>query len=193
MPTMRHIWMPLTAVLLVLFGIGGLVVIALRAPGTLAPATVYSGSNTPLNEGPYTTPDTRGPRGRTVPRYSAPNASPGESIFLDGIGTDGQPIPRTASGPGMMGGGCVSCHGTDGSGGRFSMGMGDFEAPDIRYTTLTSKHEGEPAMTDAEIKKAIVEGVEPDGEMLSPYMPRWDMTSADLDATLEYLKELSTP
>ncbi|MFQ5855557.1 MAG: hypothetical protein ACE5LU_07950 [Anaerolineae bacterium] len=37
--------------------------------------------------------------------------------------------------PGMVT--CATCHGTDGRGGKVAMMMGTFEAPDIRYSTLT--------------------------------------------------------
>jgi mono/diheme cytochrome c family protein len=70
-------------------------------------------------------------------------------------------------GMGIMGGGmmtCASCHGSDGRGGRVRMMMRVFEAPDIRYQTLTSEehggegeegaeHEHEP-YTDEDIKRA---------------------------------------
>ena len=129
-------------------------------------------------------------------RLSGTDSSLGARIYLDGLGESGT-VPRTASGPGMMGGGCVTCHDIDGAGGAFSMMMGTFEAPDIRYETLTGEHaeEGDHAedagWTDRDIRRAIVEGLEPDGERLDPFMPRWQLNDAEFDALLEYLKELS--
>lgn len=131
---------------------------------------------------------------RGVGRLSGTDASLGARIFLDGIGEDGV-IPRSAVGPGMMGGGCVTCHGADGRGDSFSMMMGNFEAPDITYDALTSPHEesgnDEGAWDDADILRAISEGLEPSGDRLDPIMPRWELTEREFDALLDYLKELS--
>jgi hypothetical protein len=64
------------------------------------------------------------------------------------------------------------------------------------YKTLTSEemeHEGEeihPPYTDETIKRAITEGIEPDGEPMDLTMPRWQMSERDLDDLLEFLKML---
>jgi mono/diheme cytochrome c family protein len=131
----------------------------------------------------------RVPASRTAP--SAEYASLGARIYVDGVGENDRPIPRTSIGPGMMGGGCVRCHGSDGAGGYARM-MGGFEAPDIRYSTLTSPHEehDEEGWSDRDIRRAIVDGVEPDGEELDPVMPRWRLSDAELRALIDYLKEL---
>jgi cytochrome c oxidase subunit 2 len=129
-------------------------------------------------------------------RLSGTDTSLGARIYLDGLGEDGA-IPRTAVGPGMMGGGCATCHGLDGRGGRFSMMMGIFEAPDITYDTLTGEHAEEGAHADDEewsdddIRRATVDGLKPDGDRLDPFMPRWKLSESEFDALLEYLKELS--
>jgi mono/diheme cytochrome c family protein len=72
--------------------------------------------------------------------------------------------------------------------------MFSVEVPDIRYTSLTSPHTEDdppmPAWTDADIARAIREGVEPDGESLDSFMPRWDMSDADIRDVIAYLKEL---
>jgi len=92
---------------------------------------------------------------------------------------------------------CASCHGADGRGGRVRMMMRVFEAPDIRYESLISGEHGEGhgeeeavPYTDEDIKRAITEGVEPDGESLEWPMPRWTMSDQDLDDLLEFLKTL---
>ncbi|MDT8434611.1 MAG: c-type cytochrome [Anaerosomatales bacterium] len=129
----------------------------------------------------------RAPASRTAP---STEYSLGARIFIYGVGEDG-PIPRTAIGPGMMGGGCARCHGTGGTG-RYVGMMGGFEAPDIRYSTLTSPHEDhdEEGWSDRDIRRAIVDGVEPDGEELDPVMPRWSLSDAEFRALIDYLKEL---
>jgi len=62
--------------------------------------------------------------------------------------------------------------------------------PDIRYSTLTGPHEASAGWTDAQIARAVREGVEPDGEELDPMMPRWDMDETDMRDIINYLKEL---
>jgi cytochrome c oxidase subunit 2 len=143
--------------------------------------------------GPYVVPEDRGPMGRVVPRLAEDDAPLGARIYLDGIGEDGRPVPRTAIGPGMMGGGCVTCHGVDGRGGRFTTMMWEFDAPDIRYDALVADHDhgDDGPWSDADILKAITDGETPDGETLDALMPRWDLTAEEFDALVEYLKELS--
>jgi len=122
----------------------------------------------------------------------------GEQIYLTATSQRGTLIVSNM-GMGMMGGGmmtCASCHGPDGRGRRVRMMMRVFEAPDIRYQTLTAEEmeheEGEehPPYTDETIKRAITKGVEPDGKTLDWPMPRWTMSDQDLDDLLEFLKTL---
>lgn len=120
-------------------------------------------------------------------------ASNGETIYFAGVNDRGQRIPFTG-GPrwlSMHGGGCASCHGPDGRGGAPVM-MSTEIPPDIRYHHLTEEEheEGEahPPYTDETIKRAITEGVEPDGEPMDLTMPRWQMSERDLEDLLEFLK-----
>jgi len=72
---------------------------------------------------------------------------------------------------------------------------GTVDIPDIRYSTLTTARvEASTAVlawTDADIARAIRDGVEPDGQPLKAPMPRWSMTAADMADVIAYLKELS--
>ena len=122
-------------------------------------------------------------------------ASNGETIYFTGVNDRGQRIPFTG---GLMwlsmhGGGCASCHGPDGRGGAPVM-MGTEIPPDIRYHHLVEEEheagEAHPPYTDETIKRAITEGVEPDGEPMDVAMPRWQMSKRDLDDLLEFLKTL---
>jgi mono/diheme cytochrome c family protein len=126
-------------------------------------------------------------------------ASNGETIYFTGFNDQGERIPFSG-GPmwlSMRGGGCASCHGPDGQGGAPVM-MGTEIPPDIRYHHLIEEeheeeHEEEeahPPYTDETIKRAITEGVEPDGEPMDLTMPRWQMSERDLDDLLEFLKTL---
>lgn len=73
------------------------------------------------------------------------------------------------------------------------------QVPDIRYDTLTSEEhggheeegeEGHPPYTEETIKRAITEGVNPDGEPFDWPMPRWSMSDADLNDLVDFLKSL---
>jgi cytochrome c len=118
----------------------------------------------------------------------------GERIFDWGIGADGQPIVRS-SGFGMMmsRSGCAGCHGSDGRGLRTMM----LTTPDITYPNLTdpsgmrdpSGSRG-PTFTDELIRRAVIEGIDPDGVTLDRAMPRWQLSDQDWENLLLFLKTL---
>lgn len=124
-------------------------------------------------------------------------SSNGERIYYTSTSNSGKTItadmgmgPMSSS---MMA--CVNCHGENGKGGTIQMMMGTYKVPDIRYTALTEEehgHEGEEHLpyTEDLIKKAITEGIEPDGERLEFPMPKWSMSNEDLDDLVDYLKSL---
>lgn len=94
---------------------------------------------------------------------------------------------------------CASCHRPDGRGGRIQLMMHTVEVPDIRYDTLTSEDHGDHGeegeeehapYTEETIKRAITEGVGPDGEPLEWPMPRWSMSDEDLDDLVDFLRTL---
>jgi cytochrome c oxidase subunit 2 len=115
-------------------------------------------------------------------------SSTGQRIFLAGVGGDGQPIAQSASRVArsslmMGGGGCASCHGADGRGGTLKTMSGTaIKAPDVTYDALVKG-----GFTDATIRRAILRGLDDSGQPLDAAMPRWRMSSADLDATIAYL------
>jgi cytochrome c oxidase subunit 2 len=128
-------------------------------------------------------------------------SSNGQRIYYTGTDANGS-IPRSVAGSGFMGMGmmggvvCVGCHGEDGRGGRIGMMSGTIEVPDIRYSTLTTTRSEAgttiPAWTEADIARAIRDGIEPGGQRLQAPMPRWDMTDGDVSDVIAYLKELDT-
>jgi mono/diheme cytochrome c family protein len=143
------------------------------------------------------------PVGSPSPTDPNPFTSDGQRIYYTGLDEDGVPIPRSVARSRTMGGrtmrnaACVDCHREDGRGGTLGMMMRGIEAPDIRYSTLTSPHaegdETEPGWTRGEIARAIRDGVEPGGTSLQAPMPRWDMTDAQVRVVIDYLKELDAP
>jgi cytochrome c oxidase subunit II len=128
-------------------------------------------------------------------------ASNGEQIYYTGASAKTGPIPRTG-GPGWVthtGVGCVACHGVHGRGGVPVM-MGTALPEDIRYQTLTATEPpkaGEkpeamdhPPFTDATIKRAVIQGVDPANKPVDWTMPRWQLTDEDWTDLLAYLKTL---
>ena len=71
---------------------------------------------------------------------------------------------------GMIGGGgCAPCHGADGRAGTLrTMSAAAIQAPDVTYDALVKS-----------------------GKPLEAAMPRWQMSPADLGATIAYLKQLA--
>lgn len=90
----------------------------------------------------------------------------------------------------------MDCHGPDGKGG-YAVPMTDVIAANITYSALTSrvhKMHGEKhsPYTDALIRRAITNGVDPAGKPLSDAMPRWSMSRGDLNDLIGYLKMLGS-
>ncbi len=138
--------------------------------------------------------------------------SNGERIYFSATSESGSGIDYSG-GPdlgGMMMGGrltCASCHGTDARGGTHNMDMDRMDAPNIRWSALAG-HGGEPQADTGEaesahdedggydldtFRRAVSEGVHPDGEQLGGDMPRWEMTEADLQDLVEYLQSFTEP
>ena len=125
-------------------------------------------------------------------------ASRGEVIFRSGVDANGNAIPRTASG-GMMGGGgmmragCATCHGSDGHG----RSTPTFTSPNITYSNLTDPQgmlqpDGTrgPTYTDTTLRKAVTQGLDPEGSRLESPMPQWQLTGPEWTDLLVYLKTL---
>ncbi len=116
----------------------------------------------------------------------------GERIYFTSTSNSGEPIISWIGSMTMRGGmiSCATCHGADGRGGQGRMMMWTFNAPDIRYSTLTGVRGNETPYTDELIKRAITQGVDADGKRLEPPMPVWQMSDSDLNDLLAYLKTL---
>ena len=129
----------------------------------------------------------------------------GENIYYTATNDRGQRIPY-AGGPrfggGMMMGAslsCVSCHGDDGRGGNHPMHMKIMDAPDIRYSTLSSEgdehredeHADEHGVYDLDaFRQAVVFGQHPNGDPLDRDIHRCQMSDDDLADLLDFLKSL---
>jgi hypothetical protein len=115
----------------------------------------------------------------------------GEWIYRTGTDARGAPIPF--SGGMMMRVGCAGCHGPNGHG--LSTPM--FTAPNITYNNLTDPRgmldpDGTrgPTYTDAALRRAITEGVDPQGNHLAWPMPQWRLAGQEWLVLLAYLKTL---
>ena len=127
-------------------------------------------------------------------------SSDGERIYYRGVDASGRPLPFT-DGPAWMvmhGGACIDCHGRDGRGG-LAVIPGGGVSPDVRYSVLTGKEQPAPRgaserehrpYTDETIKRAIVKGLDADGQELDRVMPRYQMSDQDLDDLIAHLKQL---
>lgn len=127
----------------------------------------------------------------SLPTGQVSGVSLGERVFLTGTDENGDRIPRSGV-MGMMGSGvaCANCHGPDARGRTVRMMMGQIEAPDVRWSTLTA-----PPADPAEIAfdpdsffRAVTQGIDPEGGTLKPFMPHWQLNRAQTDAVIEYLK-----
>jgi mono/diheme cytochrome c family protein len=149
-----------------------------------------------------------GPLHRYAPGYSptqgssgSPGTTPGSSsslgqrIYLTGTDANGNTIPRTRVG-GMMASGlaCADCHGSDAKGRSIRVMMGQYDTPDIRWSTLSSAvdPEGQPQtpFDEAGFARAVRDGVDPEGQTLKFPMPHWQLTDAQVQALIQYLQTL---
>ena len=118
--------------------------------------------------------------------------SNGERIYFTATSDSGDPIIASTGQMTMHSGmmRCAQCHGSDGKGGAGRMMMWSYEAPDIRYSSLTAGHDEEQPYTDDLIKRAITKGIDSDGMRLELPMPVWQMSEADFNDLLDFLKTL---
>lgn len=94
---------------------------------------------------------------------------------------------------------CADCHGPDGGGLRFRTDSGTLQTPAIDYARLSKPgvYAGGRAFDEASLALTLRSGVRVDGYLLSPLMPRWTLSSADMRDLINHLKSLgpspSTP
>lgn len=89
---------------------------------------------------------------------------------------------------------CASCHGADGRG----RPEGGVIPSDLTWAALTKPYghshpagRVHPAFTEQSLERAIVEGIDPAGHKLSPVMPKYQMSRADMNDLLAYLRRLA--
>ncbi|NUN22310.1 MAG: ABC transporter substrate-binding protein [Candidatus Jettenia caeni] len=135
--------------------------------------------------------------GTVVNRQLTPQERQGKQIYLLGssasgreitalLGNDTTEVPASAL-P------CVSCHGYDGKG-RPEGGVlpsditGDFLMKPYGITHPNGRRH--PPYTDRFLRRAIIEGIDPSGNKLSPVMPVYRFTREEVNNLIVYLKRL---
>ena len=103
----------------------------------------------------------------------------GRAIFQTGRDVHGTSI--RASRPPLRPS-CAACHGVNGAGG---VHVGGAVSADLRHAALVT-HMKHP-YTLALIERAVAKGIDSDGQALSPVMPRWQLSAADLHDVSEYV------
>lgn len=103
--------------------------------------------------------------------------SNGQQSFLYATGNSGLSITFTGGPSTMMQGpfSCATCQGVDGHGGTIYVMMRSYQAPDITWAKLSGPDPDmqHPPYTEATLKRAITEGLDPGGNPLSYPMTRW--------------------
>jgi len=131
----------------------------------------------------------------------------GQSIYLHGVTGSGAPLEGAREERGISTQGaeaaCVNCHQRSGLGSAEGSVVippvtGDYlfhghahggDTPVLPY--VESMHGNREPYTTTSLARAIREGVDSDGRLLSHLMPRFALDDADMAALIEYLKKLS--
>ena len=129
----------------------------------------------------------------------------GERIYRRGVSASGQPITAIVQGDLRVRASdmpCVNCHRRSG----FGTSEGPVTVPPVAGRVLfapvtrgtaeltavrTSGAGTRPAYTVEALLNALRDGIDPSGRMLSPTMPRYAVTEADVAALTTYLRSLS--
>lgn len=120
------------------------------------------------------------PAASPSPKPAADPYANGRAIFMSGRDLAGRQI--TASPPPLRSS-CVQCHRPNGSGGMHL--PGGAVSADLRHDALI-KEQDHP-YTIRLLERAISRGIDNDGDKLSPVMPRWQMSQADLKDVATYV------
>lgn len=88
---------------------------------------------------------------------------------------------------------CSDCHGADGAGGALQTDSGWVRVPGIAFARLSSEatYPGGQAYDEATLALTLRTGVRVDGYLLSPLMPRLQMSNEDMSDLIAHLKTLS--
>jgi len=124
--------------------------------------------------------------------------SNGERIYFTATSSSGSPITSNGGGMHMQmhRAGCVTCHGVDRQGGRLMSRFWEV-APPLTPAALFKEHDDgssddghgdHDGYNEATLRRAITEGLDPDGKPFDPEMPRWSLSEQDLVDLTDFLK-----
>jgi len=120
-------------------------------------------------------------------------SSDGERLYFTGKSESGRTITAAGGQHHMQthGGSCVTCHGAKREGGVRMMPWLWKIAPPLTTAALLGDHKDDGHAHDSydadSLKKAITEGINPEGEELDGTMPRWEIQDKDLESLVQYL------
>lgn len=94
----------------------------------------------------------------------------------------------SATGPRLPSGrlSCAGCHGADGRGGR----EGATPAPPINWAALSRATPSRPPYEQHALGRLLREGIAPDGSIISPLMPRFQVSEPQLAALIHHLQRV---
>lgn len=138
-----------------------------------------------------------------------PLVEQGRRIYQQGLLTDGQPLRAISAGNARLSGeqaACVVCHRRSGMGSREGAqavsritGPALYARPapywpvrpgrEVRVKPL--RRDTRSPYDDSTLARALREGIDPDGNPLTPLMPRYALSEADTRAMIAYLRQLS--
>ena len=133
----------------------------------------------------------------------------GRRIYQQGLLTDGQPLRAISAGNARLSGeqaACIVCHRRSGMGSREGAqavsritGPALYAKPvpywpmrpgrEVRIKPL--RRDTRSPYDDTTLARALREGIDPDGNPLTPLMPRYPLSEADTQALIAYLRQLS--
>jgi ABC-type branched-subunit amino acid transport system substrate-binding protein len=129
-----------------------------------------------------------------------PQERRGKEVYLKGISSHGNTMKAFVGEEGAIKAPasampCVNCHGRDGKG----LDEAGIAAPDITwerltrpYTLRTLKGREHPPYTEETLGRAIREAIDPAGDRMEHTMPRYEISEADLQDLIAYLKVIAT-
>lgn len=112
------------------------------------------------------------------------NASAGERIWAAAQGATGT-VTFAGGSDDVGNGACANCHGDKAQGG---------DGPMIGWSMLSAKTSTMPGMpkysysSPDQVYASVTTGVRPDGTTLKPAMPRYNLSRADFDQLIAFLK-----
>ncbi|MCU7829500.1 MAG: cytochrome c [Candidatus Thiodiazotropha sp. (ex Myrtea sp. 'scaly one' KF741663)] len=125
----------------------------------------------------------------------------GERIYKEGLSANNKFIPTTILGDIKVTGEqviCASCHRKSGMGTTEGQQVVPAVAGNVLFKPLqlpTSKPPAppllRPAYTRESLKTALITGIDANGNVLDPFMPRYEISDSELDSLIVYLNSLS--